>query len=109
MAVNSQRHLQSYITITTWLKRMELPYLPCNAAPFLMAKIAPNASSWEDEAAVVQALREVDVWVSSGRGQNMPEYAKGWARLTFTLEPAKLEQALARIEPVLISMKKLGA
>ena len=66
-----------------------------------MAKIAPDASSWEDENAIVQALKGLGVWVSPGRGQHMPEYAKGWARLTFTLNPAKMNDALARMKPVL--------
>jgi bifunctional pyridoxal-dependent enzyme with beta-cystathionase and maltose regulon repressor activities len=66
-----------------------------------MAKIAPNAKTWEHEAAVVEALRRVDVWVSSGRSQHMPEYAVGWARLTFALEPAKIQEAMERMEPVL--------
>lgn len=80
---------------------MGVAYLPCNAAPFLMAKIVPDASSWEDEAAAVQKLNDAGVWVSSGRGQHMPEYAKGWVRLTFTLESARLEEGLARMKSVL--------
>lgn len=66
-----------------------------------MAEIVPNASSWEEEAAVVKAIKDRDVYVNAGHSQHMPEYAKGWARLTFALEPAKLNEALARIEPVL--------
>ncbi|KAH8600047.1 pyridoxal phosphate-dependent transferase [Bisporella sp. PMI_857] len=108
LAVSSQRHRQFYIVLTTWLKKLGLPYLPCNAAPFLMAKIVPNASSWEDEATVVHALKEVDNWVSFGRSQHMPEYAKRLARLTFTIERAKLDTALARIEPTLLRMMKVG-
>jgi len=66
-----------------------------------MAKIAPRASSWEDEAAVVQALEDVGVRVSAGRSQHLPVYAMGWARITFAVPPARLGEALGRMEGVL--------
>ena len=66
-----------------------------------MARIAPHASSWENEATVVQALEDVGVRVSAGRSQHLPEYAMGWARITFAVQPARLEEALGRIEGVL--------
>ena len=66
-----------------------------------MAKIAPRASSWEDEAAVVQALEDVGVRVSAGRSQHLPASAMGWARITFAVPPARLEDALGRMEGVL--------
>ena len=100
-ALNAQRHGQSYAVLTSWLKKWHLPYLPCNASPFVVAKIAPLASSWEDEAAVVQALEDVGVRVSAGRSQHLPEYAMGWARITFAVPPVRLEEALARMEGLL--------
>lgn len=100
-ALNAQRHGQSYAVLTSWLKKWHLLYLPCNASPFVMARIAPHASSWEDEAAVVQALEDVGVRVSAGRSQHMPEYAMGWARITFAVQPASLEEALGKMEGVL--------
>lgn len=66
-----------------------------------MAKIAPRASSWEDEAAVVQALEDVGVRVSAGRSQHFPAYAMGWARITFAVPAVKLREALARMEGLL--------
>lgn len=66
-----------------------------------MAKIAPRASSWEDEAAVVQALEDVGVRVSAGRSQHLPAYAMGWARITFAVPPVRLGEALARMEGLL--------
>ncbi|THV45507.1 hypothetical protein BGAL_0480g00040 [Botrytis galanthina] len=101
MNLNSRRHHQSYMVMTSFLKEMGVPYLPCNATPFLMARIAPDASSWEDEAAAVKKLNDIGVWVSAGRGQHMPESAKGWARLTFTLEPVRLKEGLERMRSVL--------
>ncbi|KAL8782712.1 MAG: hypothetical protein Q9195_009582, partial [Heterodermia aff. obscurata] len=86
-SLNSQRHADSYALITSRFKEWHLPYLPCNASPFVMAKIAPRARSWEDEAAVVQALEDVGVRVSAGRSQHLPSYAMGWARITFAVEP----------------------
>ena len=106
MRLNVQRHSESYKVLTSWLKDVNVPYLPCNSAPFVLAKIAPDAQSWEEEAAVIQELKELGVWVSPGRSHHMPEYAKGWARITFALEPAKIEQALARMKQVLLLKSK---
>ena len=66
-----------------------------------MAKIAPHSSSWEDEAAVVRALEDVGVRVSAGRSQHLSPHTMGWARITFAVPPAKLKEALERMEGVL--------
>ena len=100
-SLNAQRHGESYAVLISWLKEWQLPYLPCNASPFIMARIAPRASSWKDEAAVVQALEEVGVRVSAGRSQHLPTYAMGWARITFAVQLERLKEALKRMEGVL--------
>lgn len=101
ISLNSERLAQSYTTITSWLKELGLQYLPCNATPFLMVRIDQDAQTWEDEAKVVQALKDAKVLVSSGKSQHMPESEKGWARLTFALPPEKMRVAFERMKPVL--------
>ena len=49
----------------------------------------------------MQALEDVGVRVSAGSSQHLPEYAMGWARITFAVQPARLEEALGRMERVL--------
>ena len=46
---------------------------------------------------MVQKLRDVGIWVSPGRSHHMPEYAKGWARITFALEAKEIDIALGRM------------
>lgn len=101
MKANADRFTESYKVVTSFLKRMNLPYIPCNAGPFILAQLAPHAQSWDDEAAMIEKLKDVGVWVSAGRSHHMPEDAKGWARITFALEPETIERGLVRMEKAL--------
>ena len=103
--VNAQRFAQSYTVLTSFLRKKSLPYLPCNAAPFVLVNLAPEAETWEEEAIIIQKLRDAGVWVSPGRSHHMPEYAKGWARVTFALEPREMEKALSRMETLFAAVK----
>ena len=95
------RFAKSYQIVASFLKRMDLPFIPCNAGPSILAKIAPHAQSWEDEAAMIQKLKDAGVWVSPGRSHHMPETAKRWARITFALASTTIEKGLERAERVL--------
>lgn len=97
MQSNAERFTISYKVLTSFLREMGVPYIPCNAAPFVLANLTPNAQSWEEEAAMVQKLKNIGIWVSPGRSHHMPEQAKGWARITFALEAKEIERALSRM------------
>lgn len=56
----------------------------------------------------MQALKDVGVRVSAGRSQHLPAYAMGWARITFAMPPARLREALRRMEGVLSSREGGG-
>ena len=74
--------------------------MPCNATPFILANLTPNAQMWEQETRTIQKLKDVGVWVSPGRSHHMPEHTKGWARITFALDAKKMERALGRMKDV---------
>ncbi len=74
-----------------------------------MAKIAPHARSWEDEAANVRALEDVGIGVSAGRSQHSSEDAVGWVGITFAVPLARLQEALGRMESVLSARRAGGA
>ncbi|RWA06381.1 hypothetical protein EKO27_g8722 [Xylaria grammica] len=95
--LSSGRLAEAYKSLTDWLKQREIPYIPANMGCFVFARIAPNAHSWEDEAAVIQAWKTAGVSVSPGRGYHVPENAKGWARINFALKPDDLAEALRRL------------
>lgn len=99
LALNSSRLAQAYTRITAFLKRLAIPYFPCNAGPFILARVAPNASSWEHEAAVVLNLQLAGVLVGAGRSYHV--HSPGWARICFAVEEMVLEEAMRRMETVL--------
>lgn len=101
MALNSERLLERYITLTDFLKRKNIIYYPCNASLSILAKVVPNAETWEEEAAVVQAAQKVGVLIGSGARYHVEE--KGWVRITFAVSKLELEEAINRLDAVFIS------
>lgn len=104
VALNSARLAEAYKLITCVFKRHGIRYFPCNAGTFVLARLAPNAQSWDDEAAVVQKLEQAGVLVGSGRRYHVHD--KGWARVCFAVERAVLEEALRRMETVFTQVKR---
>lgn len=100
MALNSQRLGEAYTSLTTWLSKFKIPYIPCNAGLYVFAKIAPNAQSWEEESDTIIKLKTAGVLVSAGKSYHVPEVEKGWARIGFALEKSALEEALQRMASV---------
>jgi aspartate/methionine/tyrosine aminotransferase len=100
IATNRARHRQAYMRLTSFLRSRAIEYLPAYAGPFLFARIAPKARSWEDEAAAVERLKEAGVNVSGGKSYHVTEQQMGWARLTFAIEPHQLETAMRRMASV---------
>ena len=70
----------------------------------MFARIAPVASSWEEEAEAVGELREAGVLVHPGKRFEALE--PGWARITFALPDAILEEGLGRLEDGLLRGKR---
>ena len=80
--------------------------MPCNAAPFVLARVVPYAKKWEDEDEIAESFRRVGILVAMGRSYHVPE--KGWARICFAVEQRCLEEALGRMEGVLLSVTSRG-
>ena len=97
--MNSVRLAEAYHTLTKFFDRYGIYYIPCNAGHFVLAKLAPRASTWEDEAALIQGLREVEVLVSPGQAYHVDE--KGWVRVSFAVERTALIEAISRMRRVL--------
>ena len=106
IALNSQRLATAYVMLTSFLKAEGRPYLPCNAGLYVYAKLAPDAKTWEDEAAMVSKLKEGGVLVSAGRAYCGPESEKGWARIGFAVEEDELREAMRRMSRVFVKEKQ---
>ncbi|KAF2729067.1 PLP-dependent transferase [Polyplosphaeria fusca] len=101
ISLNSERLSISYGMLTNFFKECDIPYLPCTAGLYVYAKLAKSATTWEDEAKMVQQLKDVGVIVSGGKAYHGPESEKGWARVGFSVEVTALEDAISRMRQVL--------
>jgi gliotoxin/aspirochlorine biosynthesis aminotransferase len=93
--LNSQRLSESYTLITTFFKERNIEWLPCNATPFVLAKIVPKAKTWEEEVEVIEELKGVGMLVGDGRRYHVQE--PGWARITFAVPREVLVDALEKL------------
>lgn len=96
--LNTARLGEAYKLMTSLFKRHGIEYIPANAGLFILAKLAPNAKTWDDEARMVKTLKEAGVLVSPGKVYHVDEKEKGWARLIFAVDPSMLKEALRRLE-----------
>ncbi|KAI9792514.1 MAG: hypothetical protein M1816_002034 [Peltula sp. TS41687] len=94
--LNSERLGEAYKMVTSFFKRHGIEYIPANAGLFILAKLAPEAKTWEDEAKTVKTLNDAGVLVSPGKTIHVSE--KGWVRMIFAVDPSVLKEALRRIE-----------
>lgn len=99
--LNSERLGESYKVITSFFKRHRIEYKPANAGLYILAKLAPDAKTWDDEARVVQSLKDAGVLVNPGKAYHLDEKEKGWARVLFAVEPSVLREGLRRLEMAL--------
>ena len=100
IALNSERLADAYATMTSLLKKHNIPYIPSYAGLYLFARVEPSAQSWEDEADMVKRLKQAGVLVSAGKAYHGPENDKGWARIGFAVESVQLKEAIRRMEEV---------
>lgn len=87
--------------ITRFLIQHEIDFIPVTAGLYIFAHLDPHAQSWEDEAALIAKIRDAGVLVSAGRAYHVVEDEKGWARITFAVDPAELRKGLEALGNVL--------
>jgi aspartate/methionine/tyrosine aminotransferase len=97
LALNATRLAYAYTRMTSFLKEHDFRYIPTTMGPYIFVKLAPKAETWDDEAAAVKSCKDAGVSVSAGRSYHVIESEKGWARLTFAIDPKKLDIALGRL------------
>lgn len=79
--------------------RHGIKYIPVNAGLSIFARLAPNARSRDEEMEIVQHLKNAGVVVNNAGGSFHKTFKeKGWVRMSFSIEPNQLHEALTRIE-----------
>ncbi|KAF2201388.1 1-aminocyclopropane-1-carboxylate synthase 7 [Delitschia confertaspora ATCC 74209] len=100
ISTNSDRLLEAYTKLTSFLKEQDIPYIPCDAGLYVLARLAPNAETWDDEADMIMRFKRVGVLVSPGRAYHGPDGEKGWMRVLFSVQPDVLSGAIERMKGV---------
>ncbi|KAJ9488957.1 hypothetical protein VN97_g4320 [Penicillium thymicola] len=98
LTLSSLRLGRLYMILTVFLKTRGIEYIPASTGLFVFARLAPNATKWEEEAAMVRRLKEAGVLVGPGKIYHTAEGDKGWVRLTFALREDILQQGLQRLQ-----------
>ncbi|OJD20832.1 hypothetical protein ACJ73_07834 [Blastomyces percursus] len=101
VALNSARLAEAYIHITSFFIQHRIQYVPVCAGLNIFARLAPNATTQEEECALVQKLRNVGVIVRGGASCYGLKLEKGWVHMTFSIEQHRLQEALRRLKTVL--------
>jgi aspartate/methionine/tyrosine aminotransferase len=92
--LNRERLAEAYKKITSFFVSCGIEFFPVTAGLYVFARLAPEARTWEDEAATIARIKDAGVLISPGKAYHVPEKEKGWARITFAVEPADLEKAI---------------
>ena len=100
ITLNSVRLAQAYHVLTSFFDRYGIHYIPCYAGCFVLAKLAPWASNWDDEVSIITRLGEGGLSVSPGETYHVAE--AGWARVSFAVEGPVLKEALMRMRAALL-------
>ncbi|OAK96326.1 PLP-dependent transferase [Phaeosphaeriaceae sp. SRC1lsM3a] len=92
----------SYALLAALLTKYSIEFIAPSHGLFLFARLAKHASTAEEEAAFFEELRrEAGIKVGEGRYYKGVEGKYGWGRVTFSLAPEVLQQALERLEAFL--------
>ncbi|RAQ56901.1 aminotransferase GliI-like protein [Aspergillus flavus] len=83
LTLSATRLAKAYSTLTTAFKATGIEYFPSYATVFVLARLAPNATAWDEEMLALRAYMQAGVAVVPGRAYHMPEGQKGWMRVTF--------------------------
>ncbi|KAI0126681.1 1-aminocyclopropane-1-carboxylate synthase [Xylariales sp. AK1849] len=99
--LNSRRLRMSYNQMTMWLDHHGFPFIPATAGLCVLARLAPHATTWEQERLVVDRLKSSGVLVSTGSMFHLKESQKGWYRIVIAVNLDVLAEALRRMEKAL--------
>ncbi|KAE8320030.1 pyridoxal phosphate-dependent transferase [Aspergillus transmontanensis] len=97
LTLSATRLAGAYTTLTTAFKATGIEYFPSYATVFVLARLAPTATTWDEEMLALRAYMQAGVAVVPGRAYHMPEGQKGWMRVTFAVSNEDLLEGIRRI------------
>ncbi|KAH9864491.1 hypothetical protein J1614_010425 [Plenodomus biglobosus] len=92
---NRKRLAVAYETMTAFLRGLNVRYVPAYAGIFIWVKLSNKVLSWDQEAQLTELMADSGVAVSAGKSYAARE--PGWYRLSFAIEPEKLQEGLRRL------------
>lgn len=98
--INKQKLRDAYIDTVRFLKCAGIEYFPCNAAVAVLCRLAPNATTTQDEMEAFHRYIEAGVMVAPGLAYHVTANQKGWMRVSFAVNAENRQKGLARIESV---------
>ncbi|QRD85572.1 1-aminocyclopropane-1-carboxylate synthase [Aspergillus flavus] len=104
LTLSATRLAKAYSTLTTAFKATGIEYFPSYATVFVLARLAPNATAWDEEMLALRAYMQAGVAVVPGRAYHMPEGQKGWMQVTFAVFHEDLLEGIRTIKRVCLSL-----
>jgi aspartate/methionine/tyrosine aminotransferase len=93
--LNRERLACAYETMASFLRGLNVRYVPAYAGIFIWAKLSDKVQSWDQEARLTEIVADCGVAVSAGKSYAAQE--PGWYRLSFAIEPEMLQEGLRRL------------
>ncbi|KAI4958692.1 putative secondary metabolism biosynthetic enzyme [Alternaria arbusti] len=93
--LNRSRLAIAYETMASFLRSLNVRYVPAYAGIYIWAKLSEKVQSWDQEAQLTKMIADNGVAVSAGKSYAARD--PGWYRLSFALEPEKLQEGLRRL------------
>jgi hypothetical protein len=96
--LSSSRLGTAFGRIRTFFEANSIEYLPCEVTTFVLARLAPYTQTRDDEKAAVAFYQQAGVLFFSAADYHMPLDFKGWMRVSFAVEPERLDIAIDRLK-----------
>jgi len=96
--LNSSRLAIAFGRMRAFFEASSIEYLPCEVTTFVLARLAPYSQTRDDEKKAVAFYQKAGVLFFSAADYHMPSDFKGWMRVSFAVEPERLEIAIDRLK-----------
>jgi aspartate/methionine/tyrosine aminotransferase len=97
---NRKNLRNAYVVTTSRLNRAGIEYFPCNATVAVFCRLAPHATSVQEEMAAFHQYLEAGVMVTPGVAYHVTSSQNGWMRVSFAVSEVAREKGMSRIEAV---------
>ncbi|KAK6591769.1 hypothetical protein H4I96_12202 [Botrytis cinerea] len=96
--LNSSRLTAAYGRIKAFFEENSIKYLPCEMTTFVLARLAPYSQKRDDDKAAVAFYQKAGILLFSASDYHMPPEFQGYMRVSFAVEPERLDIAIDRLK-----------